>query len=63
MEQAIVEESMTGEGLAIAQECAAQDQFESSPQIIPLPVIPVSWQMDIHKQGENLCPSNLNING
>jgi len=48
MEQAIVEESMTDEELAIALECDAQDQIEYSPKSIPQGAIP--------------CPINLNIN-
>ena len=47
MEQAIVEESMTDEELAIALECEAQDQIEYSPKPI--------------QQGAIPCPTNLNI--
>jgi hypothetical protein len=48
MEQAIVEESMTDEELAIALECDAQDQYEYSPK----PTL----------QGSIPCHFNLNIN-
>ena len=46
MEQAIVEESLSAEELAAAQECDAQDQLEYSPQTI--------------QQGAIACPITLN---
>ena len=48
MEQALVEESLTGEELAVARECAAQDQIEYSPKPF--------------QQGAIPCPMPLNIN-
>ena len=47
MEQAIVEESLSAEELAIALECDAQDQLEYSPHTI--------------QQGAIECPITLNI--
>ena len=48
MEQAIVEESMTDEELAIALECDAQDQHEYSPKLMP--VDPIDWQIQIQEK-------------
>ena len=63
MEQAIVEESMTDEELAIALECDAQDQHEYSPKsTIPLPVAPIPWQSTITIQGETACLIGLKTN-
>jgi len=63
MEQAIVEESMTGEELAIALECDAQDQYEYSPQpISPLPVDSTVWQITNTTQGETSCLTGLKMN-
>ena len=63
MEQAIVEESMTDEELAIALECDAQDQHEYSPKpTIPLPVNPIAWQGVITTQGEISCLTGLKTN-
>jgi len=42
MEQAIVEEAMTREELAIARECEALDQLETDPNSHPIPIqIPI----------------------
>ncbi|MCZ7547651.1 MAG: hypothetical protein M5U11_00645 [Anaerolineales bacterium] len=42
MEQAIVEESMSAEELAIARECEAVDQLEAYPDHHPIPIpIPI----------------------
>ena len=38
MEQAIVEEAMTREELAIVRECEALDQFEANPNSHPIPI-------------------------
>ena len=38
MEQAIVEESMSAEELAIARECEALDQLEANPNHHPIPI-------------------------
>ena len=38
MEQAIVEEAMTREELAIARECEALDQLETDPNSHPIPI-------------------------
>ena len=38
MEQAIVEEAMTREELAIARECEALDQLEAGPHHHPIPI-------------------------
>ena len=63
MEQAIVEESMTDEELAIALECDAQDQHEYSPKpTIPLPVNRIAWQGTITIQGEISCLTGLKTN-
>ena len=63
MEQAIVEESMTDEELAIALECDAQDKDEYSPKpTIPLPVNPTAWQGTIITQGEISCLTGLKTN-
>lgn len=63
MEQAIVEESMTDEELAIALECDAQDKGEYSPKpTIPLPVNPIAWQGIITTQGEISCLIGLKTN-
>ena len=63
MEQAVVEESMTDEELAIALECDAQDQIEYSPKpIMPLPVNPIAWQGTITTQGEISCLIGLKTN-
>jgi hypothetical protein len=63
MEQAIVEESMTGDELAIALECDAQDQHEYSPKpTIHLPVNPIAWQGTIITQGEISCLTGLKTN-
>jgi hypothetical protein len=63
MEQAIVEENMTDEELAIALECDAQDQAEYSIKpTIPLPVHPVAWQGTIITQGEISCLTGLKTN-
>lgn len=63
MEQAIVEESMTEEELAIARECDAQDQHEYSPQSNrALPVRPIAWQPAIAIQGEQTCLTGLKTN-
>ena len=63
MEQAIVEESMTDEELAIALECDAQDQHEYSPKPPkPLPVNPIAWQGTITTQGEISCLIGLKTN-
>lgn len=63
MEQAIVEESMTDEELAIARECDAQDQYEYSPQPnLPLPVDPIAWQMANTTQGETSCQTGAKTN-
>jgi len=63
MEQAIVEESMTDEELAIALECDAQDQHEYSPKpTIPLPVNLIGWQGIITTQGEISCLTGLKTN-
>jgi hypothetical protein len=63
MEQAIVEESMTDEELAIALECDAQDQHEYSPKpTIPLPVNRIAWQGTITTQGEISCLTGLKTN-
>lgn len=58
MELTIVEENMTGEELAIALECDAQDKDEYSPKSPPAGPIP--WQMTI--QGESICPTGLKTN-
>ncbi len=60
MEQAIVEESMTDEELAIALECDAQDQHEYS--LKPLPVNSIAWQGIITTQGEISCLTGLKTN-
>jgi hypothetical protein len=62
MEQAIVEESMTDEELAIALECEAQDQIDDTQSPIPLPVNPLAWQTKITTQGEISCPTGLKTN-
>ena len=63
MEQAIVEESMTDEELAITLECDAQDQHEYSPKpTIPLPVNRIAWQGTITTQGEISCLTGLKTN-
>lgn len=63
MEQAILEESMTEEELAIALECDAQDQHEYSPKsTITLPVTPIAWQSTITIQGETACLTGLKTN-
>jgi len=63
MEQAIVEESMTDEEMAIALECDAQDQHEYSPKpTIPLPVNRIAWQGTITTQGEISCLTGLKTN-
>ncbi|CAG0988558.1 hypothetical protein ANAEL_02159 [Anaerolineales bacterium] len=63
MEQAIVEESMTDEELAIALECDAQDQAEySTKPTLPLPVHPVAWQGTIKIQGAISCLTGLKTN-
>ena len=63
MEQAIVEESMTDEELAIALECDAQDQHEYSPKpTISLPVNRIAWQGTITTQGEISCLTGLKTN-
>ena len=63
MEQTIVEESMTGEELAIALECDAQDQLEYSPQLtLSLPVEPIAWQIANTTQGEISCLTGLKMN-
>ncbi|MDL1944310.1 hypothetical protein FBQ99_18400 [Chloroflexi bacterium CFX2] len=59
MEQAIVEESMTDEELAIALECDAQDQAEYSPQL-NLPV--QSRQEFFQTQGAISCQIGLKTN-
>ena len=43
MEQAIVEESMTDDELAIPLECDVQDRHEYSTQ--PMPAAPIAWQI------------------
>ena len=43
MQQAIVEEKMTKEELAIARECSALDSIEYSPE--PLPALQAAWQI------------------
>lgn len=60
MEQAIVEESMTDEELAIALECDAQDQNEYSPK--PMPVNPIAWHGTITIHGETSCLIGLKTN-
>jgi hypothetical protein len=60
MEQAIVEENMTDEELAIALECDAQDKNEYSPK--PLPINPTAWQGTIITQGEISCLTGLKTN-
>ena len=63
MEQAIVEESMTDEELAIALEYDAQDQHEYSPKpTIPLSVNPIAWQGTITTQGVISCLTGLKTN-
>ena len=63
MEQAIVEESMTDEELAIALECDAQDKGEYSPKpTIPSPVNRIAWQGTITTQGEISCLIGLKTN-
>jgi len=63
MEQAIVEESMTGEELAIALECDAQDQYEYSPHPnLPLSTDSASWQMAKTTQGETSCQIGAKTN-
>ena len=63
MEQAIVEEGMTDEELAIALECEAQDLFEYSTKLtIPLSVNFVAWQEIITTQGEISCPTGQKTN-
>lgn len=62
MEQAIVEESMTDDELAIALECDAQDQLEYSPKpTMPLPVDPITWQ-GTTTQGEIKCQIGARTN-
>ncbi|GER78891.1 MAG: hypothetical protein HZC39_13460 [Chloroflexi bacterium] len=59
MEQAIVEESMTDEELAIALECDAQDQAEYSPQLnLPFQ----SRQEFFQTQGAISCPTGARTN-
>jgi hypothetical protein len=61
MEQAIVEESLTAEDLAIARECDAQDQSEYSPQ--PTLILPVWSRQDLFQtQGAIPCPTGTKTN-
>ncbi len=55
MEQAIVEESMTDEELAIAHECEALDQLEANPNHHPISI-------QIPTQGVLPCPIGLKTN-
>ena len=55
MEQAIVEESMTQEELAIAHECEALDQIEADPNHHPISI-------QIPTQGVLPCPIGLKTN-
>ena len=57
MEQAIIEESMTDEELAIARECEALDQSEFSP----IPNIE-SFQDETISQGTTLCLIGMKTN-
>jgi hypothetical protein len=59
VEQAIVEESMTGEELTIARECDAQDQNEYSPR----PDLPLQPRQEIFQiQGAISCRIGLKTN-
>ena len=60
MEQAIVEESMTDEELAIALEYDALDHNEYSPKL--LPVVPIPWRGTINIQGAISCLIGLKTN-
>ena len=55
MEQAIVEESMTREELAIARECEALDQLDANPNSHPIPI-------QLPTQGAIPCPIGLKTN-
>lgn len=55
MEQAIVEEGMTQEELAIAHECEALDQIEADPNHHPISI-------QIPTQGVLPCPIGLKTN-
>ena len=55
MEQAIVEEAMTREELAIARECEAHDQLETNPNSHPIPI-------QLPTQGELPCLTGLKTN-
>ena len=63
MEQAIIEESMSAEELAIAQECDALDQLEYLSQTtMSLPVDLLIGQAILTTQGEIPCLTGLKTN-
>lgn len=55
MEQAIVEEAMTREELAIARECEALDQLQAHPNHHPIPI-------QLPTQGELSCLTGVKTN-